>query len=149
MFGKNKSSNTSYDTLISAKTEIVGDIRFSGGLHIEGVVKGNLIGEPNSSAIVRISDKGRVEGQVSSPNIIINGVVNGDVNSLKYIELAKKAKINGNLNYKMMEMVLGAQVNGQLNHNSDDTVSPEPVIKEEVIEPKLQSRPEKLQPKSE
>lgn len=138
MFGKNKSSNTSYDTLVSAKTEIIGDIKFSGGLHIEGVVKGNLIGEPNSSATVRISDKGRVEGQVSSPNIIINGVVNGDVNSLKYIELAKKAKINGNLNYKMMEMVLGAQVNGQLNHSPDDTKPREPVIKEDAAEPKLQ-----------
>lgn len=142
MFGKNKSSNTSYDTLISAKTEIVGDIKFSGGLHIEGVVKGNLIGEPNSSATVRISDKGRVEGQVSSPNIIINGVVNGDVNSLKYIELAKKAKINGNLNYKMMEMVLGAQVNGQLNHSPDDIKPREPVIKEDAAEPKLQPKPE-------
>lgn len=138
MFGKNKSSNTSYDTLVSAKTEIIGDIKFSGGLHIEGVVKGNLIGEPNSSATVRISDKGRVEGQVSSPNIIINGVVNGDVNSLKYIELAKKAKINGNLNYKMMEMVLGAQVNGQLNHSPDDTKPREPVIKQDAAEPKLQ-----------
>lgn len=142
MFGKNKSGNASYDTLVSAKTEIIGDIKFSGGLHIEGVVKGNLIGEPNSSAVVRISDKGRVEGQVSSPNIIINGVVNGDVNSLKYIELAKKAKINGNLNYKMMEMVLGAQVNGQLNHCTDDSSNPEPVMKESSTEPKLQAKPE-------
>lgn len=119
MFGKNKGSNASYDTLISAKTEIVGDIKFSGGLHVEGVVRGNLIGEPNGNAIVRVSDKGRVEGNVSAPNIIINGEVKGDVLSFKYIELAKKAQIDGNLYYKMMEMVLGAQVNGQLHHKAD------------------------------
>lgn len=119
MFGKNKSSNASYDTLISAKTEIVGDIKFSGGLHVEGVVKGNLIGEPGGNAIVRVSDKGRVEGNVSAPNIVINGEVQGDVHSFKYIELAKKAQIDGNLYYKMMEMVLGAQVNGQLHHKPD------------------------------
>lgn len=119
MFGKNKSSNASYDTLISAKTEIIGDIKFSGGLHIEGVVKGNLIGDPAGNAIVRVSDKGRVEGNVSAPNIVINGEVQGDVHSLKHIELAKKAQIDGNLYYKMMEMVLGAQVNGQLHHKAD------------------------------
>lgn len=118
MFGKD-SSNTSYDTLISAKTEIEGDIHFSGGVHVEGVVKGNLIGKPDSNATVRISDKGRIEGKVSAPNIIVNGEVKGDVHALKYIELAKKAQITGDLYYHMMEMVLGAQVNGKLNHCSD------------------------------
>ncbi len=119
MFAKDKGGNASYDTLISAKTEIKGDIHFSGGVHVEGVVTGNLIGKPDSNAIVRISDKGRVDGKVSAPNIIINGEVNGDVHALKYIELAKKAQITGDLYYHMMEMVLGAQVNGKLNHSAE------------------------------
>ncbi len=119
MFGsKEKANNPHYDTLISSKTEIVGDVKFTGGLHIDGVVKGNLIAEPGSSAVVRISDKGRVEGQINAPNIIVNGKVIGDVHATEYIELAKKAEVNGDVYYQMMEMVLGAQVNGKLNYQA-------------------------------
>lgn len=113
---KDKGSNTHYDTLISSKTEISGDVKFSGGLHIDGVIKGNLIAEAGSGAVVRVSDKGRVEGQITAPNIIINGNVIGDVHAGEYIELAKKAQVNGDVYYQAMEMVLGAEVNGKLHH---------------------------------
>jgi cytoskeletal protein CcmA (bactofilin family) len=78
-----------------------------------------LIAEPGSKASVRISDKGRVEGKIIAPNIIINGEVKGDIHAYEYIELAKKARITGDVYYSSMEMVLGAQVNGQLLHNVD------------------------------
>lgn len=117
---KDKGANTHYDTLISAKTEIVGDVKFTGGLHVDGLIKGNLFAEAGSDAVVRISDKGRIEGQINAPNIIINGNVVGDVHAGKYIELAKKAQVNGDVYYHAMEMVLGAQVNGKLNHLTKD-----------------------------
>lgn len=117
--GKDKSSNTHYDTLISSKTEIVGDVRFSGGLHVDGVIKGNLLAEAGSGAVVRISDQARVEGEIHAPNIIINGPVVGDIHSGEYIELAKHARISGDVYYNTMEMVLGASVNGQLHHKAD------------------------------
>lgn len=127
MFGsKDKNSGTGttqYDTLISARTEIVGDVRFSGGLHVDGVIKGNLYAEEGSGAVVRISDKGRVEGEIRSPNVIINGPVVGDVYAHEYIELAKNARVTGNVHYQMMEMVLGAEVNGQL-HRQGPEVAP-------------------------
>lgn len=115
---KDKSSNTHYDTLISSKTEITGDVKFTGGLHIDGVIKGNLVAEAGSGAVVRVSDKGRVEGQITSPNIIINGKVIGDVHAGEYIELAKKAQVNGDVYYQAMEMVMGAEVNGKLHHQA-------------------------------
>lgn len=119
MFGtKDKTNNPHYDTLISSKTEIIGDVKFTGGLHVDGVIKGNLIADSGSSAVVRISDKGRVEGQINAPNIIVNGKVIGDVHATEYIELAKKAEVNGDVYYQMMEMVLGAQVNGKLHHQA-------------------------------
>lgn len=113
---KDKGANTHYDTLISSKTEIVGDVKFTGGLHIDGVVKGNLVAEAGSGAVVRVSDKGRVEGQINAPNIVINGKVIGDVHAVDYIELAQKAQVSGDVYYQAMEMVLGAQVNGKLHH---------------------------------
>lgn len=130
--GKDKSSNTHYDTLISSKTEIVGDVRFSGGLHVDGVIKGNLLAEAGSGAVVRVSDQARVEGEIHAPNIIINGPVIGDIHSSEYIELAKHAQVSGDVYYSMMEMVLGASVNGQLHHVADkstETRVEEPIRK--------------------
>ena len=117
---KDKTAASHYDTLISQKTEIVGDVKFKGGLQIEGVIKGNLIAEPGSGAVVRISDGGRVEGQVNAPNVVVNGSVIGDIFAGEYIELAKKARIKGDVHYYMMEMVLGAEVNGNLIHQGKD-----------------------------
>lgn len=117
---KNTNSADHYDTLISSKTEIVGDIKFKGGLQVEGVIKGNLVAEPGNSAIVRISDTGRIEGQINAPNVVVNGAVVGDIHATEYIELAKKARVQGDVYYHKMEMVLGSEVNGKLVHQGKD-----------------------------
>ena len=115
-----KNKNTGhYDTLISSKSEFIGDLHFSGGLHIDGRIKGNLIADEQSGAVVRISETGVVEGEIRVPNIIINGTVVGNVHSGMHIELAKKAVVNGDVHYGMMEMVMGAQVNGSLIHKDE------------------------------
>ena len=129
---KNKASSRHYDTLISKKTEIMGNVKFSGGLQVEGVIKGNLIAEPESGAIVRISDGARVEGQINAPNVVVNGTVIGDVYATDYIELAKKAHIEGNVFYHLMEMVLGAEVNGKLLHRAKDELKQENASKQDI-----------------
>lgn len=106
-----------FDTLISNKTQIEGDLHFSGGLHIDGTVKGTIRADESSEAIIRISDVGEVDGDVIAPHIIVNGTVHGDVYSSKHIELAANASIKGNVYYHLIEMVMGAEVNGNLVHN--------------------------------
>ena len=106
-------------TLISQDTEIVGDINFSGNLDIEGTVRGNIAAVAGKDAMVRVVDKGLVEGEIRSPSIIINGTIHGDVYSSKHLELASKARVQGNVHYALVEMAIGAEVNGSLSHNSD------------------------------
>jgi cytoskeletal protein CcmA (bactofilin family) len=111
------SSNTT--TLISRDTEIVGDIKFVGNVDIEGIVRGNIIAQPGKEAVVRIVDKGRVEGEIRAPLVIINGEIMGDVYSSKHLELASKAKVTGNVHYTQVEMAIGAQVNGALKYSAE------------------------------
>jgi len=118
---KEKSSNVQYDTVISAKTEITGDVKFSGGVNVDGVIKGNLNADNGSGAVLRVSNKGRVDGDIHAPNVIINGEINGNIYASEYIELAKDARITGDVHYKAMEMVMGASVNGQLRHEAGDS----------------------------
>lgn len=131
--------NVNFDTLISSKTNIQGDIQFSGGLHIDGLIRGTIRAEEGSEAIVRISDIGEIDGDVIAPHIIVNGTVHGDVYASKHIELASKASIKGNVYYHLIEMAMGAEVNGNLVHHKEpvslkelggkpsDSVSSEPV----------------------
>ena len=117
MFGKKDTSasfSTGSTTLVSKNTEIVGDIRFSGNLMVEGRVKGNIYTSGATEAHARVLEDGVVEGDIRVPTLVINGTINGDVYSDKHIELAAKAIVNGNVHYSLSEMVKGAQVNGNL-----------------------------------
>jgi cytoskeletal protein CcmA (bactofilin family) len=116
MFGSKKGKKSSeLDSLIGSNTRMVGDVHFSGGLHIDGIVKGNVIAEGEDS-LVTTSDKARIEGNVHVHNMVLSGEVVGDVYALKHIELAPNARVTGNVYYNLIEMAGGAAVNGSLIH---------------------------------
>lgn len=119
MFG-NKSKPEAGITLIAGNCEITGDIRFSDQLQINGVVKGDISTREGSQALVTISEKGRVEGEIRVPNVIVNGKVIGDIYSDKHIELAARAEIKGNVFYNLIEMVKGSLVDGKLVHVDEE-----------------------------
>lgn len=103
-------------TLVSRTTEVVGDIHFSGELIVEGKVKGSIYAEDDSGGLIRIAEKGTVEGEICVPSVVVNGLVQGDVRSTTHIELAAKAVVVGNVYYNLIEMVMGSEVNGNLMH---------------------------------
>ncbi|WP_417550191.1 bactofilin family protein [Methylophaga sp.] len=104
------------DTLIGENTHIKGDIHFSGGLRIDGVITGNITADEGEPALLTLSEKGRIEGEVRVPFQLINGDVKGNLYATEHIELADKASIRGNVFYKFLEMAMGSEVNGQLIH---------------------------------
>jgi len=106
-------------TLVSRDTVIAGDIHFSGTLDIEGLVQGNIIADPGKEALVRVVDKGRVEGEIRVPCVIISGTVEGDVHSDRHLELAARGRVKGNVYYTLLEMAAGSEVNGKLTHLDD------------------------------
>lgn len=117
MWGKkaSKAKSARIGTWIGEDSELSGDIRFSGGLHVEGRVKGNVIAN-DGEALLMVSEKGRIEGEVRVPNIILNGNVTGDVHANEHIELGASARVTGNVFYHLIEMAMGAEVNGNLVH---------------------------------
>lgn len=121
MFGKKDKTMGGFasgsTTLLSKSTEVIGDMHFTGNLEVEGIVRGNVIA--NGDARVRVMEKGLVEGEISAPNVVINGRVIGDVYSSKHVELAANAVVEGNVHYQLIEMVKGAQVNGSLVYSVD------------------------------
>ncbi|MBS3805186.1 MAG: polymer-forming cytoskeletal protein [Oleiphilaceae bacterium] len=108
-----------FDTLVSRKTSVCGDVTFSGGLHVDGRIQGRVMAEEGSEAVVRVSEVGEVEGDIQAPHVIINGTVRGDVYAGAHLELAAKASIHGNVYYTLLEIAMGAQVNGNLIHQNE------------------------------
>lgn len=107
-----KGNNYKDHSYIARNTEVLGDIKFAGGLHVEGMVTGNIVSEDGCLHV-----HGEVTGEIHVPHIVINGVIKGNVYAGEHVELASKAVVNGNVYYKSMEMLLGAQVNGSLLHS--------------------------------
>ena len=104
------------DTLIGPQVTIRGDVLFSGGLYVEGRIQGKVIAEPGERAVLTLAEQGSIEGEVQAPVVVINGRMVGDVHAHERIELAAKARVHGNLHYKVVEMSAGAQLTGHLVH---------------------------------
>ncbi len=116
MWSAKKHKAEKVDTLIGQQTELRGDITFSGGLHIDGKIQGNVTAEGDDRTVLVLSDKGTIEGEVRVPYLVINGLVIGDLHASESIELAPKARITGNVYYHRIEVAMGAEVNGSLVH---------------------------------
>ena len=136
MFGKKKIKAAQIDTLIGKNTVVKGDVHYRGGLHIEGKVQGNLIAESNEKTVLIVSEKGCVEGDVKGPVVILNGTIEGDVYSTTTLEMARHAKVKGNVYYKLLEMEVGAEVNGSLIHQSVSATT----IKEKISQNESQKK---------
>jgi cytoskeletal protein CcmA (bactofilin family) len=139
LFGKKKKRKaTSLDSLVGQNSMVTGDIKFSGGLHVDGTIRGTVTAEDEDTSVLTLSDRGTIEGDVRVPYAVINGAVIGDVHTRQHIELAPNARIEGNVYYNLIEMAMGAEVNGQLVHTAESSREPlalshrpaPPVVKE-------------------
>lgn len=116
MFGRNKKSPISgrIDTLICRNTRLQGDVEFSGGLHLDGRIHGNVHSAAGESATLWVSEQGAVEGTVDVPSVVLNGTVVGDVHARERVVIGAQARVTGNVHYGTIEMALGAEVDGKL-----------------------------------
>ena len=106
-------------TVVGKNTEIKGDLTFSGGLHVDGIIRGNVIGNDDNGSMLSLSERGLIEGEVKVSNIVLNGSVVGDVYAGNHIELAPNGRVTGNVYYNLIEMKVGAVVNGNLVHQGE------------------------------
>jgi len=120
MFGnKAKKLESRIDCLIGASTAIDGNITFSGGLRVDGRVRGNVAAAEGEAGTLVVSEHAQVEGEIRVSHAVINGTVTGPVHASEYIELQPKANVTGDVHYKTIEMHLGAVVQGRLSNQGE------------------------------
>jgi cytoskeletal protein CcmA (bactofilin family) len=114
MFGRDSRSNARIDTLVGKSAKVAGDVEFTGGLHLDGRVAGNVRADNDPTATLSVSETGAIDGNVEVPNVVLNGAVRGDILARDRVVLGATARVQGNVHYGVIEMTLGAEIKGKL-----------------------------------
>jgi len=112
MFGKK--AQPPIKSLIAQGSRIEGNLKFTDGLRIDGEVMGDIRASTESPSILVISESATVQGEIHADHVIINGTVRGPVHTAELLELQPKARIEGDVYYRALEMHQGAVIAGQL-----------------------------------
>ncbi len=104
------------DSLIGAGTHVEGNVTFSGGLRVDGEIRGNVTASEEHSSTLVISEHARIEGEITVAHLVVNGTVFGPIHSSDFLELQPRARVTGDVEYNTIEMQLGAVVQGRLIH---------------------------------
>ena len=112
MFGKK--AQPPIKSLIAQGSRIDGNMKFTEGLRIDGEVVGDTRASQEQPSILVISESAVVQGEIHADHVIINGTVRGPVHARELLELQPKARIEGDVYYKALEMHQGAMITGQL-----------------------------------
>lgn len=110
----NKRKQPPIKSLIAHGSHIAGNFRFSDGLRIDGALTGDIHASEDQPSILVISESATVTGAIHADHIIINGHVRGPVHAHLMLELQPKARIEGDVFYRALEMHQGATIAGQL-----------------------------------
>src|SRR5438046_10331928 len=106
------------DSLIGVGTKIEGSVSFPGGLRVDGEVVGNVTAVSDEPSTLVLSEKARIEGEISVSHLVVNGEITGPVYVAEFLELQSRSRVKGDGHYNSLEMHLGAIVEGQLVHRS-------------------------------
>jgi cytoskeletal protein CcmA (bactofilin family) len=91
-------------------------VEFTGGCHVDGYIKGNVKCEPGGGDVLSVSEAACIEGSVAVANLILNGLVKGDIEAAGRVELGPRAQVLGNVQYSTIETAVGARISGKLIH---------------------------------
>jgi cytoskeletal protein CcmA (bactofilin family) len=106
-----KDEQDEMSSLLGEGVEFVGDLSFSMGLRVDGVVKGKV----RSESMLIIGSKGRVEAEVSIKRIAINGEFHGVIYASDRVEIYKDGKVYGDIYTPCLIIEAGALFEGKCN----------------------------------
>jgi cytoskeletal protein CcmA (bactofilin family) len=120
----NKRKQPPIKSLIAHGSQIAGNVRFTDGLRIDGTLVGDIMGNEDQPSILVVSESASITGALHADHIIISGTVKGPVHANLMLELQPKARVEGDVFYRALEMHQGAIVSGQLHPQAGADAKP-------------------------
>jgi cytoskeletal protein CcmA (bactofilin family) len=109
-----KTSAIDFDCVLAQGTLFNGNISFSKGVQVNGVLNGNVVARPGSASLLIIGNKATINGDVQATDIIVLGRLNGNIRSNGTVRLSNSARVTGNVQYNKLEIKNGAVIDGEL-----------------------------------
>ncbi len=95
--------------VLASGIEIIGSIRFSNDMIIDGKIEGEITSDKGR---VTIGENANIKGDITAGEVKVFGKVEGKITSDR-CELKEKSRINGDIKTKMLSMEEGAQLAGR------------------------------------
>jgi len=93
-------------SIISADLTIVGNLKSSGDIQIDGTVEGDI-----DSRTLTVGEGATVKGSITAETVRVSGNIVGQVKA-NAVSLAKTAKVNGDITHETLTMEAGAFLEG-------------------------------------
>lgn len=97
MFGMKKeekpNKSLTVDSLIGEEIEIIGNVKGSGNIRIDGIIEGDV----NYNGSITLGETGKVKGNIICEDIIIAGEINGNVNAKDKLTLLPTGNLTGDM----------------------------------------------------
>jgi len=118
------SENQHIDTLIGAHSAFKGELAFEGAVRVDGRFEGNI--RSNKEGTLIVSQGAEITGEIQVPNLILHGMVKGNVHASRSLKLGETGCINGDVEYRVITLAEGAAVNGKCSRISDKVATAAP-----------------------
>ena len=96
------------EAFLGAGSKVVGNLSFSGPVHLDGEVEGEI----HCKDRLTIGQSANVKAKVSGTDVLVQGGVVGDIIASKSISLRKPAKITGNISCESLSIEEGVVFEG-------------------------------------
>jgi len=100
-------------SILSSDITIVGNLKSSGDIQIEGTVEGDV-----RSQIVIVGETATVRGEVVAEEVVVHGRVVGRLRGIK-VRLTATARVEGDIVHKTIAIENGAHFEGSVQRQDD------------------------------
>lgn len=101
-------------SIIGGNCSLAGDIVSDGEVHVDGKVVGDV-----RCVVLVIGELGAVTGEINAETVRVLGAVTGQITA-RAVELAKTARILGDITHESLAVEAGAYVEGRFNRLQGD-----------------------------
>ena len=108
-------------SIVSANLRVTGDLESEGDIQIDGFVEGDV-----RSNSVTVGEHAVVCGAILSQTVRVAGTVKGQING-KTVELARTAKVTGDIVHESLAIEAGAFIQGLCRHAESSSPAVKPV----------------------
>jgi cytoskeletal protein CcmA (bactofilin family) len=100
-------------SVLSSDLTIVGNIKTTGDIQIEGTVEGDI-----RAHLLTVGESATIRGEIMGDDIVVNGRVVGRVRGLK-VRLTSTARVEGDIIHKTIAIESGAHFEGSVQRQDD------------------------------